>query len=90
MLLPYLQHASRIMESNPWTGGFFMRSANGKRLEAIWQEVERQPGIRSGRVARQLGIARSSVARALPALEGQGLLLSEDTKGRLYPWGRRK
>ena len=67
-----------------------MRSANRKRLEAIWQQVQWQPGIRPGRVAQQLGIPRSSVTRALPTLEEQGLLLSEDARGRLYPWARRK
>jgi Mn-dependent DtxR family transcriptional regulator len=67
-----------------------MRYANRRRLEAIWRTVEREPGIRPGRVAQNLGISRSSVARALPALEEQGLLLSEDPKGRLWPWGRRK
>jgi len=67
-----------------------MRRASRERLEAIWWAVEREPGIRPGRVARRLGIPRSSVTRALPALEEEGLLLSEDRKGRLWPWGRVK
>ena len=66
-----------------------MRRADRKRLEAIWQTVEQNPGIRTGRVARELGLHRSSVARALPAMEEEGLLLSEDRQGRLRPWGRR-
>jgi Mn-dependent DtxR family transcriptional regulator len=67
-----------------------MRRAGKKRLEAIWQTVEDEPGIQAGKVAKKLGISRSSVTRALPAMDGEGLLLSEDQKGRLWPWARRK
>jgi len=67
-----------------------MRRASRERLEAIWRAVEREPGIRPSRVARKLGIPRSSVTRALPTLEEAGLLLGEDRKGRLWPWGRIK
>ena len=67
-----------------------MRRADRKRLAAIMQTVERKPGIRSGRVARELNLHRSMVARALPAMEEEGLLLSEDEQGRLWPWGRRR
>ena len=65
-----------------------MRRASEKRLEAIWQAVEREPGMRTGRVAQRLGVPRSSVTRALPSLEEEGLLLSEDRRGRLWPWKR--
>jgi len=67
-----------------------MRYADRKRLEAIWQAVEQKPGIKPGRVARQLGLHRSAVTRALPALEEAGLLFSEDPKGQLWPWRRVK
>ena len=67
-----------------------MRYAAKKRLKAIWQTVEQEPGIRPGRVAEKLGIPRSSVTRALPALDDQGLLLYEDQKGGLWPWRRVK
>jgi DNA-binding IclR family transcriptional regulator len=50
--------------------------------------VQREPGIRPGRIARQLDIPRSSVTRALPALDEAGLLLSEDRRGGLWPWKR--
>jgi len=63
-----------------------MRSASKERLRAIWQVVSQEPGIRPTGIAQQLGIPRSSVTRALPALEGAGLLLSEDEKGRLWTW----
>jgi Mn-dependent DtxR family transcriptional regulator len=71
-------------------GRLAMRRAKRERLEAIWQAVEREPGIRPGRVARRLCIPRSSVTRALPALEADGLLLSEDGRGRLWTWERQK
>jgi len=67
-----------------------MRRASMTRLEAIWQVVQREPGIQPGRVARKLGIPRSSVTRALPALDDVGLLLSEDRRGGLWPWKREK
>jgi Mn-dependent DtxR family transcriptional regulator len=71
-------------------GRLGMRHADRERLEAIFRTVEREPGIKAGKVARTLKIARSSVTRALPALEAEGMLLSEDGRGRLWPWGRRK
>jgi DNA-binding IclR family transcriptional regulator len=45
-----------------------------------------EPGIRPGNVARKLGIPRSSVTRALPAMDEAGMLLSEDRRGGLWPW----
>jgi DNA-binding MarR family transcriptional regulator len=55
-------------------------------LEAIYQQVEENPGERPGAIARILGMQRSEVTRALPALEERGYLLSEDPKGRLWPF----
>lgn len=66
-----------------------MRRAEIRRLEAIWDVVKREPGIKPGRIAQRLGIPRSSITRALPALEENGYLISEDQKGRLWPWDRR-
>jgi DNA-binding IclR family transcriptional regulator len=63
-----------------------MRKTDRKRIDAIWHAVQQAPGIRPARVARQLGLHRSAVTRALPALEEAGLLLSEDRQGRLWPW----
>jgi DNA-binding IclR family transcriptional regulator len=66
-----------------------VRRAVRERLEAIWRTVEKEPGIKAGRVARELGLPRSSVMRALPSLEEEGMLLSQDRGGRLWPWGRK-
>jgi len=65
-----------------------MRHVDRERLEAIWRTVEDEPGIRPGKVATKLGVPTSSVTRALPALDEEGLLLSEDRKGGLWPWRR--
>ena len=63
-----------------------MRQTSTKRVQVIWQTVQQQPGIRPGGIARRLGIPRSSVTRALPALDEAGLLLSEDRRGGLWVW----
>ena len=63
-----------------------MRHTDRERVQAIWRTVQREPGIRPGRIARELDIPRSSVTRALPALDEAGLLLSEDREGGLWPW----
>jgi Mn-dependent DtxR family transcriptional regulator len=55
-------------------------------LEAIYRQVEERPGARPGAIARRLGVQRSDVTRALAALEENGYLLSEDEKGRLWPF----
>jgi len=62
------------------------RNPQPERLEAIFQAVECNPGKRPGFLARLLGLHRSDVNRLLPALEERGYLLSEDERGRLYPY----
>lgn len=56
------------------------------RLEQIYQAIARHPGSRPGRIARLLGEPRSQITRALPALETYGFLVSEDERGRLWPF----
>jgi Mn-dependent DtxR family transcriptional regulator len=64
------------------------RCQNVKRLEAIYRTIEEHPGKRPGFLARLLGLNRSEVTRALPALEKRGLLVSEDDRGGLWPFRR--
>jgi len=66
------------------------RRTSNRRLEMIAQAVQSNQGKRAGFIARQLGLHRSSVTRALPALEEAGVLLAEDDRGRLFYVGRRK
>jgi Mn-dependent DtxR family transcriptional regulator len=66
-----------------------VRRADKDRLEAIASVVQENPGIKPGAVADLLGLHRSAVTRALPALEEAGILLVEDDQGRLSFFGRR-
>jgi DNA-binding IclR family transcriptional regulator len=66
------------------------RKTSNRRVEMIAQAVQGNPGKRSGYIAQKLGLPRSSVTRALPALEEAGILLAEDDRGRLFYVGRRR
>jgi len=54
----------------------------------IWDTVSSMPGITLRGVARRLDIAFSSVASALKGMDRNGLLLYEDDKAGLYPFGK--
>jgi len=56
----------------------------------IAQAVQNNPGKPAGYIAQKLDLPRSSVTRALPALEKAGILLAEDDHGQLFYVGRRK
>lgn len=62
------------------------RPQNPQRLEQIYRKIEEHPGQKAGFIARILGWNRSEVTRTLPALEINGLLISEDDKGGLWPF----
>ena len=64
------------------------RQTDPERLQRISECVEQHPGVRPAEIAKSLDISRSSVTRALPALEDEGRLLYEDNRGRLWPFGR--
>ena len=66
------------------------RPANDRRAEEIYCKIEKHPGERPGFVARLLGLNRSEVTRALPAMEERGYLVSEDEKGGLWPFRKSK
>jgi DNA-binding IclR family transcriptional regulator len=67
---------------------------------AFWQKKEpeyedtdriihEKPGITPAQLARELGVARSTVTRRLPSMEEAGYLYVEDERGGLWPFGRR-
>lgn len=66
------------------------RPANRDRLQKIYQAVDRHPGEKPAFLAGLLGLHRSDVTRALPALEEKGLYISEDERGGLWNFRRPK
>ena len=64
------------------------RQADRQRLEQINDYVAQHPGVKPAEIARQLEVPRSSVTRALPALDDAGYLLYEDRRGGLWPFRR--
>lgn len=59
-------------------------------FEAVDRVIQRQPGVRPAQIAREVGVARSTIQRRLPSMEEAGYLYSEDDKGGLWPFGRRR
>ena len=62
------------------------RQTDQQRLAQINDYVAQHPGVRPAEIAQQFDLPRSSVTRALPALEEEGYLLYEDRKGGLWPF----
>ncbi len=62
------------------------RKANPAHLASLKRAIEKHPGQRPGFFARLIGWRREEVNRALAHLDGQGVLLSEDDEGRLWPF----
>jgi DNA-binding IclR family transcriptional regulator len=58
--------------------------------EALDQLIRQNPGIRPAELARWLGVSRSTVNRRLPGMEEAGYLYSEDERGGLQHYKRRK
>ncbi|MCB9136580.1 MAG: hypothetical protein H6636_14240 [Anaerolineales bacterium] len=66
------------------------RKYEAGKLDRLYEAVEDYEGERPGFFARLLGWQRSDVTRALPALEDEGLLVSEDDRGGLWLFRRNK
>ncbi len=66
------------------------RKADIQRIQQIERYIEEHPGSKPFDVAKGLKLSPSTVTRYLPALEEQGILLSEDERGRLWPFGKRR
>jgi Mn-dependent DtxR family transcriptional regulator len=58
-------------------------------FEEMAELIEEQPGISASDLARRLGVTTSTVTRRLPSLDEAGILLFEDEKGGLWPFGKR-
>lgn len=66
------------------------RKPQDERIENIYNKVEQYPGKKPGFIARLLGLNRSEVTRLLPALEDKGKYISEDERGGLWPFDKKK
>ncbi len=61
------------------------------RLQKMTTLIEETPGgVSQADLARELGVPRSTVLKDLPLLEDAGVMLAEDTRGRLTLFGRCK
>jgi DNA-binding MarR family transcriptional regulator len=58
--------------------------------EAMDRLIQQNPGISPAELARRLGVSRSTVTRRLPGMEEAGYLYSEDRRGGLHHYKRRK
>jgi DNA-binding IclR family transcriptional regulator len=52
--------------------------------------IRENPGIRPAELSRRLGVCHSTVLRRLPGMEEAGYLYSEDERGGLHFFKRRK
>lgn len=66
------------------------RKANEARLMKAKNLLYTKPGHKSGAYARMLGCHRETFSRLLVQLNDRGVLLSEDEKGRLQPFARKR
>ena len=62
------------------------RKANKLRLQQAVQLLRAQPGYKSGEYAQKMGCHRQTFNRLLVQLNDQGVLISEDDFGRLWPF----
>jgi DNA-binding IclR family transcriptional regulator len=70
---------------------FGNKQSKKARLERMADVIEQYPqGISQSKLARQMGIPRSTVKRDLPTLEQAGILLAEDERGRLSMFKRKR
>ena len=52
--------------------------------------IEEEPGIYASELARRMGVSTSTITRRLPSLDEAGVLLAEDDRGGLWPFGKHK
>lgn len=63
---------------------------NQSDYEHMQRILEQNPGMNATHLAKQLGVAPSTVQRRLPAMEEAGYLLYEDDKGGLWSFGKKR
>ncbi len=68
--------------------GIWRKSKN--EYETMAQVVESDPGKTQAELARELDVAVSTIGHRLAGMEEAGILFSQDERGGLWPFGRRK
>lgn len=63
---------------------------NESEFEQMDQLVQQMPGLTATEVAKVLGVSPSTILRRLPGMDEAGYLLSEDNRGGLWPFGRKR
>ena len=84
-LLPNSQQLLAIVSTK--RSSIVARRADPQKVETFYNSVKRHPGKHKGFFARVLDWHRQKVERTLVQAEDEGLLLYEDEKGRLWPFG---
>ena len=86
-LLRYSQQWLAILMTNQPERRFVMgRKANQARIKAAEKAIKTNSGHRAGHYASKLGYHRETFNRVLVQLHDRGVLLSEDERGRLWPF----
>ena len=67
---------------------FGSKSSKSERLDRTQRVIAASGEIQPAELARQLGVAQSTVSRDLATLQEQGVLLCEDDDGRLSLFDR--
>ena len=55
-------------------------------LQSVYRAIVANPGIKGAELAHMVGVLPCSLPRVLVTMEYNGFLLSEDERGRLYPF----
>ena len=63
---------------------------NEDEFEEMDRILREQPGLTPSDLAKLLNVSVSTITRRLPSLEEAGVLLSQDKRGGLWPFGRRQ
>ncbi len=66
------------------------RKADAEELDELEDAIKEHPGKRPGFFARLLRWRREKVSRKLTSFEDEGIFVSEDEAGRLWPYDPKK
>lgn len=90
-MLRSLQHAPRMLEKIQQRGAAMaFWSKKVAEFEKTDQVLNANPGIIPAELARKLDTHRSTILRRLPSMEEAGYLYSEDKRGRLWPFRKKR